>query len=142
MPADVLFLAQHALRIEVADTAALAARSRVDHRVDQGGFARVHGRFGGPLQLVGRFGLHAHATERLDELVVPRALDEDGRRRIRPAARVDVGSAVDAAIVEDDDADRQVVPANRLYLHAAEAEGAVAFDGEYGLAGFDGRGNR
>src|SRR6476660_4739642 len=32
--ASGLFLAQHALRVEVADAAALAARRRVDHRVD------------------------------------------------------------------------------------------------------------
>src|SRR5215469_9515584 len=78
MPEDVLFLAKHALRVEVADPAALAARSRVDHRVDQSGFAGVHGRFDGPLQRVGGFRLHADATEGLDDLVVPRAFDEDG----------------------------------------------------------------
>src|SRR5260221_391442 len=139
MPEDVLFLAKHALRVEVADTAALAARSRVDHRVDEGGFARVQSRVDGPLQLVGRFRLYADAAERFDYLVIARAFDEDGRRRIQSAARIDVGSAVDAAVVEDDGADRQIVPADRLHLHAAEAEGAVAFDREHRLAGFDGR---
>src|SRR5277367_5988605 len=49
-----LFLAQHALRVEVADAAALAAGGRVDHRVDQGRLAGVHRRVDGPLQLVGR----------------------------------------------------------------------------------------
>src|SRR3974390_1726519 len=34
-----LFLAQHALRVEIANSAALAACRRVDHRVDQGGLA-------------------------------------------------------------------------------------------------------
>src|SRR5664279_509603 len=38
----LLFLLQLALRIEVADPAALAAGSRVQHRVDQGRLARVH----------------------------------------------------------------------------------------------------
>src|SRR5438876_6028157 len=107
MPEDVLVLAKSALRVEVADTAALAARSRVDHRVDQGGFARIDGRFDGPLQLVGCFRLNADATKRFDDLVIARAFDEDGRRRIRSASRIEVGSAVDATIVEDDDANRQ-----------------------------------
>src|ERR1700686_1329178 len=52
-PKTFLFLAKHALRVEVADTAALAARSRVDHRVDEGGFGRVHGRVDGPLRCLG-----------------------------------------------------------------------------------------
>src|SRR3984893_7585231 len=38
-----LFLAKHALRVEVADAAALAAGCRIDHRVDQGRLAAVHG---------------------------------------------------------------------------------------------------
>src|SRR5215467_4423171 len=37
-----LFLAKHALRVEVADAAALAAGRRVDHRVDESGLARIH----------------------------------------------------------------------------------------------------
>src|SRR5205814_1247022 len=38
----------------------------------------------------------------------------------------------------DDDANRQLIPANRFHFHAAETKGAVAFDREHGLAGFDG----
>ena len=37
------------------------------------------------LKLVGRRRVDADAAERLDHLVVARALDEDGRRRIRTA---------------------------------------------------------
>src|SRR5690349_8111424 len=37
-----LFLANYALRIEVADAAAFRPRRRIDHRVDQGRLARVH----------------------------------------------------------------------------------------------------
>src|SRR5258708_20203938 len=36
-----LFLAKHALRVEVADAPALAAGRRIDHRVDEGRLARV-----------------------------------------------------------------------------------------------------
>ena len=86
-------------------------------------------------QLVGRRRIHADAAEGLHHLVVARAFDEDGGRRIEPPA-IDVGSAIDAVVVEDDDADRQVVAANRLDFHAGEAEGAVAFDREHRLAGF------
>ncbi len=78
--------------------------------------------------------MHADAAERLHHLVVARALHEDRRRRIG-ARRIDVGAAIDAVIVEDDDADRQVVPADRLDLHAGEAESAVALDREHRVAG-------
>src|SRR5690349_11223189 len=37
-------LLERALRVEVADAAALASRRRVDHRVDQGRLAGIHGR--------------------------------------------------------------------------------------------------
>src|SRR4029079_6073278 len=36
-----------------------------------------------------------------------------------------------------DDRDRQLVTADRFDLHAGGAEGAIAFDREHGLAGFD-----
>src|SRR5882724_12899018 len=49
-----LFLANLALRIEVADSAALAAGGRVDHRVDEGRLAGVHRGVDGAFQLVGR----------------------------------------------------------------------------------------
>ena len=135
------FLLQHALRIEVADAAALAAGGRVDHRVDQRRLAGIHRLVDGALQLVGRGRVDADAAEGLHHLVVARALDEHGRRRIR-ASRIDVGAAIDAVVVEDDDADRQLVAADGLDLHAGEAEGAVAFDREHRLAGLDRGGDR
>src|ERR1700687_2810010 len=49
-----LFLAKHALRVEVADAAALRAGRRVDHRVDQGRLAGVHGLVDGALELARR----------------------------------------------------------------------------------------
>src|SRR5205085_5080863 len=51
---------------------------------------------------------------------------------------VDVGAAIDAVIVQDDDADRELVAADRLDLHAAEAEGAITLDREHLVAGLDG----
>src|SRR6185295_10732967 len=83
----------------------------------------------------------ALSTARFHHLVVARILDEHGRCRIGGPGRVDVGAAVDPIVVEDDDADRQVVAADRLHLHARETEGAVALDGEHGFSGFDRRGN-
>src|SRR6185295_11989945 len=59
-------------------------------------------------------------------------------RDIRTASGIDVGSAIDAVVVEDDDADRQVVPANRFHFHAGETKGAVAFDREHGFTGLHG----
>src|SRR5262249_45642384 len=79
--------------------------------------------------------MDADAAERLHHLIVARALYEDRRRNVRASGGVDVGSAVDTVIVEDDDADREAIPADRLHFHAAEAEGAVALDREHGFAG-------
>src|SRR3954469_16544516 len=42
LPPIGLFLLQHALRVEVADAAALAARRRVDHGIDQRRLAGIH----------------------------------------------------------------------------------------------------
>src|SRR3954454_6131704 len=98
------FLLQSALRIEIADAAALAAGGRIDHGVDQRRLATVHGGVDRALELVRRCGVDADAAESLDQLVVARALDENRRRRVA-ARRVDVGAAIDAVVVEDDDAD-------------------------------------
>src|SRR5690348_9872948 len=87
-PNTVLFLPKRTLRVEVADATALAARRRVDHRIDEGGSARVHRRVDGALQLVGRLGVHADAAEPFHHLVVARAFDEGGRRRIGSTARI------------------------------------------------------
>src|SRR5262245_24069652 len=48
-PIPPLFLLQQALRVEVADTAALAARRGIDRGIDEGRLARVHGRGDGAL---------------------------------------------------------------------------------------------
>src|SRR6185437_2919466 len=137
----LLLLLQLGLRIEIADAAALAAGGRIDHRVDQRGLASIHRRVDGALQLVGRRGIDAGTAERLHHLVVARALDEHGGRRI-VARLVGVGAAIDAVVVEHDDADREVVAADRLDLHAGEAERAVAFDGQHRMAGLDRGGDR
>src|SRR5262249_24375956 len=46
--ASSLFLANCALRVEIADAAAFAARCRIDHRVDEGRLAGIHGLVHGP----------------------------------------------------------------------------------------------
>src|SRR2546430_10370372 len=134
---SVSLFAKFALRIEVADAAALAAGCRIDRRVDQGRLAGIHRRVHGALQIVRRRDVNADAAKGLHHLVIARTLDEDGGCHVRTAGRIDVGAAIDAVIVEDDDADRQVVAADRLDLHAGETKRAVAFDREHGLAGLD-----
>src|SRR5258706_1357188 len=129
-----LFLAKHGLRVEVADAAALRAGCRVDHRVDQGRLAGVHGLVRGSFEFVRRRRVHADAAERLHHLVVARVLDEHGRRNVRTAGRIDVGPAIDAVVVEDDDEDRQVVAADGLDFHAGKPERAVAFDRKHGFS--------
>src|ERR1700704_3561087 len=91
-----LLLAKFALRIEVADAAALAAGRRIDHRVDQGRLAGVHGLVHGALQVVGRRHIDAAAAEGFHHPVVARALDEHGGCCVRTACRIDVGPAIDA----------------------------------------------
>src|SRR5262249_17082477 len=60
-----------------------------------------------------------------------------GRGGLRPAGGCGGGAALNAVVVEHDDADRQSVAADRFHFHAGETEGAVAFDGEHGFAGLD-----
>src|SRR6476646_9552874 len=133
-----LLFASRALRVEFADAAALGAGRRIDRGVDEGRPAGIHRAVHGLTQLVRRRHVDADAAEGFHHLLVARVLDEDGCRDVRTAGGVDVGSAIDAVVVEDDDADRQVVAANRFHFHAGETEGAVAFDREHGFAGFDG----
>src|SRR6478752_10480837 len=78
----VSLLAKLALRIEVADAAALGAGRRIDHGVDQRRLARIHRLVHRALQLVRRGCVDADAAERLHHLVVAGSRDEDGRRRI------------------------------------------------------------
>src|SRR5258708_27583252 len=58
-------LSKNALRIEIADAAALGARPRIDHRVDQGRLARIHRRVDGALEIIRRGGVDAAAPGRL-----------------------------------------------------------------------------
>src|SRR3546814_1496053 len=96
----------------------------VDHRVDEGRPAGVDGLVHGAAQLVGARHVDADAAETLHHLVVAGALHEGGDRSVGAAGGIDVGAAVDAVVVEDHHADREVVAADGLHLHAGEAEGA------------------
>src|SRR5881392_839056 len=129
-----IFFANYALRVEVTDPAAFGTRRGVDHRVDERRLARVHGLIDRTLQLVGARRIDADAAERFHHFVVARVLDENGWRNVDAPGRIDVGAAINAVVVEDNDADRQVVTADRLDLHAGEAKGAVAFNGEHRFA--------
>src|SRR5215212_656217 len=133
-----LFLAKYALRVEVADAPALRAGAGVDHRVDQGRLTGVHRLVDRAFQLVRSCRIDTDATERFHHLVVARVLHEDGRGDVRATAGIDVGAPIDAVVVEDHDADGQVVAADGFDLHAGETKGAVAFNSEHRFAGFDG----
>src|SRR6185369_6210031 len=127
-------------RVQAGDPAAFRSSGFVDDRVDQCRLARGHGFF----QRLGQFlrsrGPHADAAEGLHHHLVAGVLDELGGRHVA-AGGVLVGALVDAVVVEDHDADRQVVAADRLDFHAAETEGAVALDGNYRLAARHRRGD-
>ena len=92
-------------------------------------------------QLLGRRCVDADTAESLHHLVVTGVLDEHRRGDVGTARRIDVGAAVDAVVVEDDHADRQVVAADRFDFHAGETESAVTLDREHRLAGLDRSGN-
>src|SRR6187402_2335402 len=135
---SLLFFGCCALWIQSADAAALAAGRRVDDGIDEGRPARVHGLVHRTAQLVRCRRLNTDAAERFHHLVVTRVLDEDRWRNVGTAGGIDVGSSIDAVVVEDNDADWQVVPANRFHFHAGEPKGAVAFYRQYRFARFDG----
>src|SRR5712664_68978 len=123
-----------ALRVQARDATAFGPGGFIDHGIDERGLARADGFLHCLAQLGRRRGVHAHATEGLHQLVIACALDEHGGCHIGAAGRIDVRTAVDAVVVEDDHADRQVVAAEGLDFHAGEAEGAVALDRDHRLA--------
>src|SRR5450755_3734770 len=128
--------------IETRDAAAFRARLFVDDRVDQGRLARADRFFHRVAKLGRRRCHHTHATEGLHQFLVARALDEHQWRWIASPGRIHFISAVDAVVVQDHDADRQVVAADRLDFHAGETEGTVPFDRDHLLAADHGRRNR
>src|SRR5712691_3448506 len=65
-------------RIQARDATAFGAGGFIDHGIDERGFARADGFFHGLAQLGRGRGVHAHAAEGLDQLVVARTLDEHG----------------------------------------------------------------
>src|SRR5439155_25789559 len=98
-----------ALRVEVADVATLRPDVRIDRAIDQGRLPRSQRR-GEGLREPGRIdSAITDAAKGLDHLVVASVLHQDGRRRVGAAAEVDAVAAVDAAVVEDDSDDRQLV---------------------------------
>src|SRR5690606_3771615 len=106
-----LFLFQHALRIEVANTAAFAACRRVDDCVDERRLARIQSRIYRTLQLIGRCCVDSNAAEGLHHFVVAGVFYENSDSRIGTAGRIDLNPAINAVVVEDDDADGEIVPA-------------------------------
>jgi hypothetical protein len=80
----------------------------------------------------------ASAAKCFDEFIVSYATHENSWRRIRVPATIDAVTAVNAAVVEDHDDDRQVITAVSFDLHSTEAERAVAFDGDERLTAHDG----
>src|SRR5258707_11419304 len=91
-----------ALRVEIADVAALRSRFRVDRTINQGGFPRGQG-IGESLRQPLRIeGVVTEAAKGFDQLFVARLLHQDGRRGVGATAAVDIVAAIDSAVVEDD----------------------------------------
>ena len=86
-------------------------------------------------------GVQSHTAKGLHHEVIACAFDKDRGRNIGASALIDIHAAINAVIIEDHHANRQVVATNGLDLHATEAKGTVALNGEHGFLGGDGRGN-
>src|ERR1700694_3462876 len=121
-------------RMETRDAAAFRARLFVDDRVNQGRLARADRFFHRVAKLGRRRCHHTHATEGLHQFLVARTLDAHQGRWIVSSGSIHFIAAIDAVVVQDHDADRQVVAADRLDFHAGETEGAVALDRDHLLA--------
>src|SRR5262249_50727028 len=118
---SLFLLRQRTFRIEILDMAAFGPGLRIDYTVDKCGLTR-RDCFGERILKAGAIGgVISFTAKRLDQFVVARALRQDRRRWLRTAAVIDVVAAIDAAVVEHRDRDRQSVAANGFYLHAAEA---------------------
>src|SRR2546427_1019285 len=109
--------------------------------VDERRAAEVHRLLQGALQVLRLLDEEALAAERLHHLVVASAIDQRVRLQVleRLVRHFRVPRA-DAAVVEDDDLDWQLIAADRLHLHAGEADRRVARDRDDRLVGVHHRG--
>ena len=64
---------------------------------------------------------------------------QNGRTRVFAAAAIDIVTAINSAIVEDHDDDRQMVAANGFELHSAKAESAIYLNGHNRVTADDSR---
>src|SRR6266436_2872506 len=91
-----LLLRDAALRVEIADVAALRPRFRIDRAIDQRWFARSQ-RIGESLREPLRIGsIVAVATKGFDQLFVVCVLHQNCWRGIRAAAVINIVAAIDA----------------------------------------------
>src|SRR2546430_6227776 len=85
-----LLLRDAALRVEIADVAALRPHCRIDRAIDQGRLPRSQ-RLGEGLREPLRIdGIVADAAKGFDQLFVARVLHQDGRRGIGATATVHI----------------------------------------------------
>src|SRR5207249_5926020 len=102
LPCPSLLLWKTALRVEIADVAALRPRCRIDRAIDQGRFPRSQ-RIGESLREPLRIdGIVAGAAKGFDQLFVARVLHQDGRCGVGATAAFDIVGAIDAVAVDAD----------------------------------------
>src|SRR2546426_10331393 len=117
-----LLLWNTALRVEIADMAALRPRGRIDRAIDQGRFPRSE-RLGERLREPLRFGgIVTDTAEGFAPLFVPGFFHQGRGHGVGATTAVDSVAAIDSAVVEEDVADRQRLAADGVDPHAAEAE--------------------
>jgi hypothetical protein len=101
-----------------------------DHDVDEGGTAVVHRLIEGAANILRVLDKEALAAEGFHHPVIARAVDQRVGLHVEHRVFRDLGRAgADAAIVEDDNFDREVVADQGLHLHAGEADRRVAGEG-------------
>jgi hypothetical protein len=98
-----------------------------DDDVDEGGAAVVYRLSEGALEVLRILDEETLAAEGFHHPPVARAVDEGIGFHVEHRVFRDLGHAgADAAIVQDDDLDREIVVAQRLHLHARKADRGVA----------------
>ena len=132
-------LGHHRTGVQISDVTAFAPCCRVDHGIDQGRFAGSECFGDGLAQFVGIGCNDTDTAKGLHHKLVFGVFDKDGCRRVLAPTPVFSIAAIDAVVVEDNDADRKVVAADGFHLHAGESKGTVTLDTKHLIAGLDSR---
>ena len=120
--------ADDGLRVQVGDVPGLLARIIGELHVHEARLAGGDGLADHLLDFRRGGRVIAVAAERLDHALVVGVVAQRQRRRVAVVAEILEIAAVDAAVVEHDEGDRQIVAAGDLDFHAVKAEAGITAD--------------